>query len=69
MVEDLEKDTANFTLVINNFSTNQQRFTKILQGFDQYRREHSDTWADLFVQSVHAGFADFINTDRTLQQL
>jgi hypothetical protein len=69
MVEDLKKDTANFTTVINNFRDNEGRLEIVLRGFEEGRNKFSETWASEFVFTSKMGFADFFYTDRTLQQL
>jgi len=69
MVEDLKKDTANFTTVINNFLNNEGRLEIVLHGFEEGRNKFSESWAKEFVFTSRMGFADFFYTDRTLQQL
>src|SRR5436190_11943359 len=69
MVEDLKKDTANFTTVINSFRYNEGSLEIVLHGFDEGRNKFSESWAKGFVYTSKMGFADFFYTDRTLQQL
>ena len=69
MVEDLKKDTANFTSVINSFLYNEGRLEIVLHGFDEGRNKFSENWTTQFVFTSRMGFADFFYTDRTLQQL
>ena len=69
MIEDLKSDTANFSLVINNFLENEAHLEFVLRGFEEGRKNNSENWAGQFVYSATMGFADFFYTDRTLQQL
>ena len=69
MVEDLKKDTANFSLVINDFLVNESYLEIVLHGFEEGRKNYSENWANQFIYTGRMGFADFIYTDRTLQQL
>jgi len=69
MIEDLKEDTANFTVVINNFQDNESHLEIVLHGFEEGRKSYSAGWAKEFIQTVRRGFSDFIYTDRTLQQL
>ena len=69
MIEDLKSDTANFSVVINNFLENEARLEIVLRGFEEGRKNNSENWAGQFVYSATMGFADFFYTDRTLQQL
>ena len=69
MIEDLKKDTANFTTVIDNFQNNESRLEIVLRGFEEGRNKFSESWAKEFVYTSKMGFADFFYTDRTLQQL
>ena len=69
MVEDLKKDTANFSTVINNFLENEARLEIVLRGFDEGRNKFSERWTREFVSTARMGFTDFFYTDRTLQQL
>jgi|SRR5688572_6329365 len=69
MVEDLQKDTANFTTVINNFQENEDRLEIVLRGFEEGQNKFSESWVREFVFTARMGFPDFFYTDRTLQQL
>ena len=69
MIEDLKKDTANFTVVINNFRENESHLEFVLKGFEEGRKKYSPEWSKEFVFTARMGFADFFYTDRTLQQL
>ena len=69
MVEDLKKDTANFSGVINNFLNNESHLEIVLHGFEEGRKNYLENWTKEFIYTARMGFADFIYTDRTLQQL
>ena len=69
MIEDLKKDTANFSIVINDFLENESHLEIVLHGFEDGIKNNSGNWAQEFVYTARMGFADFFYTDRTLQQL
>jgi len=69
MVEDLKKDTANFSGVINDFLDNESHLEIVLHGFEEGRKNYMESWAKEFIYTARMGFADFFYTDRTLQQL
>src|ERR1044072_4793005 len=51
MIEDLAKDTANFTVVINNFKDNESHLEIVLHGFEEGRKKYSAAWTKAFVHS------------------
>src|SRR6188508_662526 len=61
MVEDLKKDTANFTTIINNFLENEARLEIVLRGFEG-RNKFSESWTREFVSTARMGFTDFFYT-------
>ena len=69
MIEDLGKDTANLSSVIDNFLENENRLDKIMYGFDEGTKLVNIEWVKEFVLFAISGYKDFLYTDRTLQQL
>ncbi|MFZ9388697.1 MAG: hypothetical protein ACO25B_12525 [Chitinophagaceae bacterium] len=69
MTEDLQKDTANFTAVIQDFREYREMLAIVLRGMDSNLTGHTANWPETFIASVKRGYADFFYTDRTLQQL
>jgi len=69
MIEDLKNDTANFSIVINNYLRNESHLEIVLRDFEEGRKINSENWAQEFVYTARMGFTDFFYTDRTLQQL
>ena len=69
MIEDLKNDTANFSIVINNYLQNESHLEIVLNDFEEGRKNDPGNWAREFVYTARMGFSDFFYTDRTLQQL
>ena len=69
MLEDLGKDTANLSSVIDNFLENENRLNNLMRGFDDGRKIFSGEWTKDFVVFALGGYDDFVYTDRTVQQL
>ena len=69
MLEDLGKDTANLSSVINNFQENENRLDNLMLRFDDGIKVFNNEWTKEFVLFALSGYEDFVYTDRTLQQL
>ena len=67
MVVDLKMDTTNLADVIASFNKKAKQFDTLYMYFDKLSKKYNDT---LFRNLIAInGFADFIYTDRTMQQL
>ncbi|HEX6847459.1 MAG TPA: hypothetical protein VF144_10785, partial [Chitinophagaceae bacterium] len=69
MIEDLKSDTSNISIIINNFLGNEDHLQYVLNHFEEGRKNNAGNWAQVFTYTIRMGFADFLYTDRTLQQL
>jgi hypothetical protein len=69
MIEDLQTDTANLSVVITGFQKNEKLLDTVIRGFDENVHRFSAAWTRDFILSFRGGFSDFYHTDRTLQQL
>jgi hypothetical protein len=68
LISDVKTDTANITQWMASFSNRQKSCDTVLDNFDSFSKNYSiKTGKNYF--SVISGFADFIYTDRTMQQL
>jgi len=69
MIEDLQTDTANLSLVIIGFDEMERRFDSTIRGFNGGIKTFSEDWAQKFILSFRGGYPDFYQSDRTIQQL
>jgi len=69
MIEDLQTDTANLSVVIAGFQRKEMRLDTVIRGFDENIHSFSEAWVRNFILSFRSGYPDFYHTDRTLQQL
>ena len=69
MIEDLQKDTANFNIVSNDFHEIETRLDSLIAGFDKATSRFNSNWVSDFMKSIKNGYTDFVYTDRTIQQL
>jgi hypothetical protein len=69
MIEDLQTDTANLSLIIEGFGIIENRFDSTLRGFSQGSQNFSENWTKKFILTFRGGFPDFYQSDRTIQQL
>ena len=67
MIEDLQKDTANLTLIIKDFQSLDITIDTVLNLFPKLSSGYNDT----LIRNILAtnGYPDFIYSDRTMQQL
>jgi hypothetical protein len=69
MIEDLQTDTANLSLVISGFDKIERRFDSLIRVFNEGVKTYSNDWSKKFVLSYRGGYPDFYQSDRTIQQL
>jgi hypothetical protein len=69
MVEDLQTDTANLSIVIMGFDKIEERFDSVLRGFSESSKTYSEDWTKKFILTYRGGYPDFYQSDRTIQQL
>src|SRR4030095_7314939 len=69
MIEDLQTDTANLSLVIAGFDKMERRFDSTIRGFNEAIKTYSNDWTQRFIWSFRGGYPDFYQSDRTIQQL
>ncbi|HEU5167694.1 MAG TPA: hypothetical protein VFU29_19245 [Chitinophagaceae bacterium] len=69
MIEDLQTDTANLSLVITGFDDMERRFDFTIRGFNDGIKTFSEDWTQKFILSFRGGYPDFYQSDRTIQQL
>jgi hypothetical protein len=62
MIEDLQTDTANLSLVITGFDST-------IRGFNEGIKTYSNDWTEKFILTYRGGYPDFYQSDRTIQQL
>ena len=67
MIEDLASDTINLTETIENFNRRELKIDTVLKMYRKLANGYNDTLRRNM--SALRGFADFIYTDRTMQQL
>ncbi len=68
LISDVKTDTANITQWMASFSNRQKSCDTVLDNFDSFSKNYSITTSKNY-DNVIGGFADFIYTDRTMQQL
>ena len=69
MIEDLQTDTTNLSLVITGFDEMERRFDSTIVGFNDRIKTFSEDWTQKFILSFRGGYPDFYQSDRTIQQL
>jgi len=69
MIEDLQTDTANLSLLIKGFDEIERRFDSLIRGFTECTKTYSEDWTKKFILSYRGGYPDFYQSDRTIQQL
>jgi len=69
MIEDLQTDTANLSVVISGFDEMERSFDSTIRGFNDGIKTFSVSWAQKFILSFRGGYPDFYQSDRTIQQL
>ena len=69
MIEDLQTDTANLSLVIKGFDKMERSFDSTMRGFNDGIKTYSNGWTQGFIWSYRGGYPDFYQSDRTIQQL
>jgi hypothetical protein len=69
MIEDLQTDTANLSLVIFDFDKMERRFDSTIREFNEAIKTYSNDWTQRFIWSYRGGYTDFYQSDRTIQQL
>jgi hypothetical protein len=69
MIEDLQTDTSNLSLMISGFDELEKRFDSTILGFNEGIKTYSDSWTEKFILTYRGGYPDFYQSDRTIQQL
>ena len=69
MIEDLQTDTANLSLIIRGFDEIEKRFDSCIRGFNKGIKTYSSNWTEKFILTYRGGYPDFYQSDRTIQQL
>jgi hypothetical protein len=69
MIEDLQTDTANLSIVIKGFDEMEIGFESTIRGFNDGIKNFSEDWTQKFILSFRRGYPDFYQSDRTIQQL
>jgi len=68
LISDVKTDTANITQWMASFSNRQKSCDTVLDNFDSFSKNYSIKTSKNY-DNIIGGFADFIYTDRTMQQL
>ena len=68
-VEDLKTDTANFSVVIANYSMKQTQLDHLYMCYDSIKNERPSIACLKNIYAATIGFQDLIYSDRTLEQL
>ncbi len=69
MIEDLQTDTVNLSLVITGFDEIETRFDSTIREFNKGIKTYSEDWTRRFILTYRGGYPDFYQSDRTIQQL